>query len=212
MRKIIIILMMLATVGFCVKSIGLYDNEFTVVTKNSVIKIPVLLSNPITIDNKYRLSLVPQISFNNDVVTVASTVNEQMLSGEKSRFTLGTETERGDMKVTEEIEIEEELIRTTTTVQNIGKSTATASLLFNVNAEQSTFFFPAAVSKNSNNYLVVMSQSLEGRAIGIKANAPMDTGTEQKPLRNASTYVIGTRTPSLKPGQSITVSLVIYPF
>ncbi|MEM0372920.1 MAG: hypothetical protein QXO69_03750, partial [archaeon] len=212
MKKTIAILVILAAAGLCIQNIGSYENEYVVVAKNYVAKVPPMLSNPATIDNKYKISLVPRISFNEKAFTVSPSITEKTMENGKNRFTFKTETEQSNMKVTEEIHFEEDFIKTTATIRNIGPSVASASMLFNINAENGAFFFPSALDKNANNYIIITDQSLEGQSIGIVSSQAMDTSSEQLPIRNASTYVIGTRVPDLKPGQEITVSLVIVPF
>ncbi len=210
MKKAIVFLLFIISC-YAIKNVGLGEEGYLIRADNYVLKLPATLKEPATINGMYKIQLVPTITTDKgESFSFLPVVREESIRGTKSRYSFEFEDKKGSISLWQRIDLTDEFISTTMKIKNEGNDEKKITVSFNVmGIKDNQVFFPSAVSKKAENYVVFSEKGSKGNSIGVKTNFELPK-KGQAVLSQNNYGVIANF--NLQKGETGTITVYYYPF
>ena len=210
--KMLVVIIMFASLVFSIESFGYYNNRLSVEAKNYVLQLPQNLGQASYINKDYSIMLLPSIKINGKVITIVPPLQQNLLSKPKSMLNLKVISEKQGVMINEKVRIEEDKISSEIILKNEAQGDKKVSLYFPISSNSKKTIFIADNYKNNSHYIVLTNPNLEGNSLGISFSDQTNTINQKNTLINTSAYGISSREMLLKKGQSYRFKIIYYPF
>ena len=211
--KKIIILLLLVSVAFSVRGLGVYGDYTPIATDNYVVKVPQELSQPSVFQNSYLVTLMPKISINDASVEFSFTPPAGAFDAAADKYAMEKIETVSDHEIYAKVSIENGIVLTEIRVRNTGSAAAKLSLAYlvkGVGEKDISVFSPENYDNKSANYLVFLQPETNGQALAVLAP------TEIKPtfpgVLTGKEYPIFFSVSSIGSGQTFSMQLKFMPF
>jgi len=212
MRRVIAFILLLS-VCFSIKSVGLYNDYFTLVSDNYVAGIPQDLSQQAVIQNSYLISLSPKISVDDVPLNFSTSIPTALFDNPSDKYVIENKEVVSDMDISGRISAEGDQIVSDVSVRNTGSAAVKLDLEYRLNGQDGrTFsaFSPENYNNKTGNYLVLLQLNYNGQAlavIGSQEIRPSFVG-----ILKDTVYVLYFSVPELGAGQTFSMQLKYRPF
>ncbi len=215
MIKEIMSLLVLLSVATSLTNPFNYEGYYMISAENYVLELPTVLTDSANINQKYWVSLLPDVYVNDKKINLLGYLISPSNEGNKfnpadSYLTRITNI-FDDIEVTSEMRVLEEYIETKIIIVNKRKESVSISLGYNVSSgDNFTLFDPSQYSGQINSYLIAMPTEEIGPSLGIIFPG-INLKTERVNFQEISLHRINIVTEDVSPENSITVVSIFYP-
>jgi len=209
--KKIFFLLLLITSCYAIQNIGLEEEGYFIKANNYVLKLPPALKDPAIINNMYKVQLVPSITTGDGKsISFLPVVKEELIRGLKNRYSFEFEDKKEGIDLWQRIDLTDDYISTTARVTNTESNEQKVVISFNImGVGKNQIFFPSAVSKKAENYLIFTEENKRGSSLGVKTNFNLPKESEPVLIQNNYGVIANF---NLKKGETGSITVYYYPF